>query len=418
MLRKPDSCQIIQLARDDTSSLLWLRDDESNDTRDRRSILTENSDLLDAAFVFDREVLASKAYLAAIRSNMKRVVREGHSTGRGKDFNRHGNEQTHHDDEDTHTITVNDENQPYDLRRNMSIDSAPSALEHNSATVSGSIISRQGTDALTTLRNGKNPPDQAVRRLMHIPNFSKSRTSISSGTSSKSDGYSRTPSLKAKKEEKLLLIGNAKNSASAILTSMILAYGDQSLLTDQDSCSASREGIKELSISRSSAGVQYCYRVFDVVGLHSEDDKWIYSFEEMSTMIYVADISAYDMGRADDGSTIGIQRDLSLFRQICSTRWLADTPMLLLLTNLDLMTSRLQESPLQIYFEDYRGKATDVAAIKSFFRQRFLSLNTKYEMRIRVEFTESVATAKLGKSVVANVDRILTERSVLTFGTQ
>ena len=57
------------MVKDDTSSLLWLRDAES--CYSERSAFEENSELLDTTFDFDQEVFKSKAYLEAMRSNMK-----------------------------------------------------------------------------------------------------------------------------------------------------------------------------------------------------------------------------------------------------------------------------------------------------------------------------------------------------------
>jgi hypothetical protein len=56
----------MHLVKDDTSSLLWLRDEDS--CLSRQSIVSESSNLLDVSFPFDREVFNSKVYQVAIRS--------------------------------------------------------------------------------------------------------------------------------------------------------------------------------------------------------------------------------------------------------------------------------------------------------------------------------------------------------------
>ena len=218
-------------------------------------------------------------------------------------------------------------------------------------------------------------------------------------------------------EAKLLLIGSTKSSGSTILKSMELAYGSDSSRTEREMPSTGHDGIQEIAISRHSAGVRYSYRIYDVVGLHSKENKWIYSFDKMSTMVYIVDISAYNLAASDDLPYNCVQEDLSLFQKICSSRWLATTPILLLLGNSDILKSKIRDFPLQDHFQDYAGSSTDVAAAKSFFRQKFLCLN-KYDMRIWVMFTDSVATVKLGKAIVANIDKILTQGTILSFGTR
>ena len=72
-LQRQESRRILSSLRDESSSLLWLRDDDSCGTR--KSAYTETSEFLDASFVFDPEVFKSRAYLAVMKSNLKRAVR-------------------------------------------------------------------------------------------------------------------------------------------------------------------------------------------------------------------------------------------------------------------------------------------------------------------------------------------------------
>ena len=438
LLQKPDNCQIIQSARDDTSSLLWLRDDESYGTR--KSTCIENLELLDASFTFDREIFSSKAYLAAMRSNIKNDVKEAYSIAQAK--------HAAHDDvedkckiENTEAVTGDTgglrglsedfevpsvvgnydfradtcDNGQYDLHRNSSVHSATAALDGDPHTMEQSSPLRQWSSTPEQTKHDLRRPGYAGRRLIHMPSLLKSRSSTSSQTSSELDSERRTSRPAVYDEAKLLLIGSTKSSASTILKSMELAYGNDSPRTQREMPSTEDDGVREIAISRYSAGVRYNYRIYDVVGLHSKENKWIYSFDEMSTMVYIVDISAYNLPASGEFPSSCVQGDLALFQQICSSRWLATTPILLLLGNSDIMKSKLRDFPLQDHFQDYAGSSTDVAAAKSFFRQKFLCLN-KNELRIRVMFTDSVATVKLGKAVVAMIDRILIQGTILSFG--
>lgn len=72
LLRSRESRHIIQRLRDDSSSLLWLRDSES--IFSRKTVSTSNSKKLETVFDFDGEVFNSRVYQEALRSNMKQVL--------------------------------------------------------------------------------------------------------------------------------------------------------------------------------------------------------------------------------------------------------------------------------------------------------------------------------------------------------
>lgn len=435
LLQNPNNREIITKIRDETSSLLWLRDDESQCTR--KSICTENSDLLDSSFTFDREIFKSRAYLTALKSNMKRVVREAHSKAQATNSPEDGLEAAFQGEEDAQTITEDTEGSPRiatdpessPRKRSAGSDalsfekrpSEPSPVangtfgldpqDFNLLETTHSIPSFQTLIVSEKEKHNTKELNQGSRRLLHMPSLLKSRSSITLQTSL--DAGADSPKSTTRDEEKLLLVGNAKMSGATILRSMELAYGEL-----HKSTAIEDDGIPETLISRKYAGIHYRYRIYDVIGLHSKENEWIYSLDEMSILIFVVDVSAYHLSAsASDAATSScIQEDLALFEQICSSKWLAITPILLLLSNTDVLKSKLSEFPLADHFSDYTGSLTDLEAAKKFFRQRFLGLNQKHGMRIRVVFTDSVATVKLGKAIVANIDKILTEGMVLTFG--
>lgn len=70
ILQNDESRHIMHLVKDDTSSLLWLKDTDSY--FGRQSIFSESSSMLDVNFDFDPKILNSKPYQAAIRSALVR----------------------------------------------------------------------------------------------------------------------------------------------------------------------------------------------------------------------------------------------------------------------------------------------------------------------------------------------------------
>lgn len=66
LLQNRESRYIMHLVKDDTSSLLWLKDADSY--LSRQSIMSDVSSMSDVNFEFDREIFSSKAYQVAMRS--------------------------------------------------------------------------------------------------------------------------------------------------------------------------------------------------------------------------------------------------------------------------------------------------------------------------------------------------------------
>ena len=70
LLHNDESRHIMHLVKDDTSSLLWLKDTDSN--FGRQSMFSESSSKLDVNLDYDFKIFNSKPYQAAIRSTFAR----------------------------------------------------------------------------------------------------------------------------------------------------------------------------------------------------------------------------------------------------------------------------------------------------------------------------------------------------------
>jgi hypothetical protein len=75
LLREGSTRKVFKQVRDDTSSLLWLRDADS--LASYRTASTQDMTTVDVEFAFDREVCSSKVYRSAIRSNMMVAIQTG-----------------------------------------------------------------------------------------------------------------------------------------------------------------------------------------------------------------------------------------------------------------------------------------------------------------------------------------------------
>ncbi|CAL8078853.1 unnamed protein product [Calicophoron daubneyi] len=126
------------------------------------------------------------------------------------------------------------------------------------------------------------------------------------------------------------------------------------------------------------------YWLLDVGGQRSERKKWIHCFEGVTAIIFVAALSEYDLGLAEDQSTNRMLESMKLFDSICNNIWFVDTSMLLFLNKRDLFMEKIKYSPLTICFPEYTGRNT--------YEEAGLYIQLKYEVLNRRQTTKEIYT--------------------------
>ncbi|CAL8078856.1 unnamed protein product [Calicophoron daubneyi] len=126
------------------------------------------------------------------------------------------------------------------------------------------------------------------------------------------------------------------------------------------------------------------FRLLDVGGQRSERKKWIHCFEGVTAIIFVAALSEYDLGLAEDQSTNRMLESMKLFDSICNNIWFVDTSMLLFLNKRDLFMEKIKYSPLTICFPEYTGRNT--------YEEAGLYIQLKYEVLNRRQTTKEIYT--------------------------
>lgn len=117
------------------------------------------------------------------------------------------------------------------------------------------------------------------------------------------------------------------------------------------------------------------FTVVDVGGQRNERRKWIHCFEGVTAVIFVTAISEYDQMLYEDESTNRMDESLNLFDEICNSRWFRNTSMILFLNKSDLLKSKIHETPINVFFEDYMGNPNDFDASCHHIRGSFESRN-------------------------------------------
>lgn len=96
------------------------------------------------------------------------------------------------------------------------------------------------------------------------------------------------------------------------------------------------------------------FRMFDVGGQRSERKKWIHCFENVTAVLFVAAISAYNQVLYEDEKTNRMVESLTLFESISENDFFNNTAMILFLNKKDIFADKLKEFPLEDHFPEFQ----------------------------------------------------------------
>ena len=121
--------------------------------------------------------------------------------------------------------------------------------------------------------------------------------------------------------------------------------------TEQD---VLRSRVRTTGIVRSDFKIKRVnFTMFDVGGQRNERRKWIHAFDNCNAVVFVAALSEYDQVLYEDDGTNRMEEALSLFEQICNSKWFAETSVILFLNKQDLFVEKLATQPLSKYVAAY-----------------------------------------------------------------
>jgi len=124
-------------------------------------------------------------------------------------------------------------------------------------------------------------------------------------------------------------------------------------------------GIKEIAFTVEKAD----FLMVDVGGQRSERRKWLHCFTDVTAVIFLASLDAYDQVLEEDQTINRMKESLELFFLITSSKWLKDSDWILFLNKIDLFKEKLQRVPLSTVYPEYRGK--DVAEAVRFIKTKY-----------------------------------------------
>jgi len=118
------------------------------------------------------------------------------------------------------------------------------------------------------------------------------------------------------------------------------------------------------------------FKMMDVGGQRSERKKWIHCFEGVTAVIFVAAISEYDQTLYEDLKTNRLEEAITLFHEICNSKWFAASSMLLFLNKRDLFAEKIKTVDLKTVFPEYDG-GTDYNTATEYIKKKFLAQNER-----------------------------------------
>jgi len=124
------------------------------------------------------------------------------------------------------------------------------------------------------------------------------------------------------------------------------------------------------------------------VGETFHSTKWFHCFEDAVAVVYIADLSTYDLVEiaTDQTKSTRLQKSILHFEKVCNNKWFKDKPVILILNKKNIFRKKLASSPISLWFSNYTGTNTFEEA-SAFLQKEFEKLNHNAHKKIITCFT-------------------------------
>jgi GTPase SAR1 family protein len=133
-------------------------------------------------------------------------------------------------------------------------------------------------------------------------------------------------------------------------------------------------GINEYPFSINSV----TFRMIDVGGQRSERRKWIHSFENVTSVMFLVAISEYDQTlrlEESGGETVNrLLESKALFQTILEYPWFEHSSLILFFNKKDLLEEKIKTSHIKDYIPEYDGPPCDYESATVFFAKMFMNV--------------------------------------------
>eukprot|EP01120_Amphizonella_sp_Union-15-10_P005988 TRINITY_DN1850_c0_g3_i4.p1 TRINITY_DN1850_c0_g3~~TRINITY_DN1850_c0_g3_i4.p1 ORF type:complete len:350 (+),score=69.39 TRINITY_DN1850_c0_g3_i4:81-1130(+) len=173
--------------------------------------------------------------------------------------------------------------------------------------------------------------------------------------------------------------------------------------TDEDILKAKMKTTGIIETEFKAGGFEFT--IVDVGGQRTERRKWLHCFDNVTAVIYLAALDAYDLYLEEDENTNRMQESLKLFAEVSASQWFKNTSFVLFLNKKDLFQQKIKNEPLSKLFPEYDGGADYEAAI-SFVKQKYTEVFARDGRTLHPFVTCAVDTKNVRK-VFDSVKHIL-----------
>ncbi|KAH9052733.1 G-protein alpha subunit [Lactarius vividus] len=138
---------------------------------------------------------------------------------------------------------------------------------------------------------------------------------------------------------------------------------------------------------------QLSIHMVDVGGQRSQRNKWIHSFEGITSVVFVTALSEYDQVLLEEKNQNRMTESLVLFDSVINSRWFLRTSIILFLNKIDVFKNKLPKVPLDKYFPEYTG-GEDVNKGAKYILWRFMQAN-RARLSIYPHITQATDTSNI-----------------------
>jgi len=121
------------------------------------------------------------------------------------------------------------------------------------------------------------------------------------------------------------------------------------------------------------------WRIYDVGGARNQRHAWAPYFQDVTAIIFLAPISAFDQVLTEDPRVNRLEDSLLLWRSVVSNKLLANVSIVLFLNKIDLLQAKLEAGVrLSHHMINYGSRANDYETVSNYFRTKFGALHQTY----------------------------------------
>ncbi|KIK70151.1 hypothetical protein GYMLUDRAFT_151735 [Collybiopsis luxurians FD-317 M1] len=119
--------------------------------------------------------------------------------------------------------------------------------------------------------------------------------------------------------------------------------------------------------------------IYDFNGSRSHRAAWAQFFDDVTVIIFLAPISAFNQALAEDENVNRLADSMKLWRMICTNKLLASVDLILLLNKIDILDAQLKAGvQFSKYVTSYRDKPNEVEPVSKYLLDMFSSLHRQH----------------------------------------